>query len=657
MSKIDFAIVHHANQYIITNGYSNREGLDDVIGAQGTRQGYLEIFELHRAYQIPFNLHLSGTLLESILWHRPDFLSHIRDLRQQGLLGLVGSSYGQNIMRFFSYQHNVRQLNEEIMLYSEHMGGKSQDLRIFWPPERLWDTRKLAPVLTDKGLLNGGYEYVLVDDRLYYPTGSGGPSRKDLDIGRKRNFEDFYPCRIVEGKGLTALPISSFLRRNIPPRNKSSLNGVQKIFHWLRAQNSQAECPLIAIYGDDLEKSAGCCGWDERGPAQYETFLRWLVENRWVRPVKLSEWVSEHCDVCRKPLDVGSYFEMSRGFGAGEDYEKWYHDPRWNKYRNYYSWSEDSVADATANGGDPALLEMAWKHLLASAWETAWHTPSSGVHGDSRASNVPSPWSKAIASHSRHSAVIAKAAYKMKTGKAGSYAYLEDIDNDGNEELILGNELLFAVFSPLCGGRMIFLFSFAGNQGKMAMGNPGDDWNWQEELNKNMQTPANHPGALTDRGYEDDRYEAVVTASGGRKAEAVLVNKRKKSPACGLTKTLMLRRGRNEIEVTYKLPQNLSGISVESGFSPDYLHLLRSGRSSLKEYTGLNVRGYSNNGVAVWIRLGNAAKTVFASYGRPREFGHGCAINVRALSSPFKVWIGTKKDRQDKEFILGNNDL
>ncbi len=646
LGKIDFAIVHHANQYIITNGYPNREGLDDVIGSGKPGTGYLEIFEMHRAYGIPFNLHLSGTLLESILWHHPDFLVHLRDLGRQGLLGLVGSSYGQNIMRFFSYQHNFRQLNEEIRLYVEHMGCEPGELKIFWPPERLWDTEQLAPVLTDKGLLNGGYEYVLVDDRLYYPERSGGPTRRDLDQGKKRNFEDFYPCRIVEGKGLTALPISTFLRRNIPPRDKSCLRNVEKILRWLLSHSARAKCPPVAIYGDDLEKSAGCCGWDEKGPAQYEAFLRWLVENPWVRPVRLSEWAAEHCDICMKSLETGSYFEMSRGFGAGEDYEKWYHDPKWNRYRNYYSWSEGRVIDAASKGADPALIETAWKHLLASAWETAWHTPSSGVHGDSRSEEIPSPWSRAIASHSRHSAVIAEAALRMKDRKSKSYVYMADIDNDGHEELIIGNELVLAVFSPRHGGRMINLFFIGGSQGKMVVGNPGDDWNWQEELNKSMETPANHPGALTDIGYADDRYETVVTLSGGGKAEAVFVNSRKSSKAFGLRKMIRLGRGKNEIEVKYQIPQSLTGLSIECGFSPDYLNLLRFGRGPLREYAGLNVRGYSNNGIAVWLRLADPIKTVYDGYTHPRAFGHGHAIKIRVLTSPFTLWIGTGTDEQ-----------
>lgn len=643
MGCIDFAIVHHANQYIITNGYRNREGLDDVLGIRGGHTGYLKILELHQEYKIPFNLHLSGTLFETILWHCPDFLDHLRALREQGLVDFICSSYGQNIMRFFDYRHNFRQLNECIRLYREQLGAEPRELKVFWPPERIWDTKRLAPVLTDGDLLNQGHQYVLIDDRLFYPARHGMPSRRVFDEGLERSCADFYPCRIVQGNGLTALPISSFLRQNIPPRDNGSLERLDELFRWLAEKNSQVECSLIAIYGDDLEKSSGCCGWDEGGPAQYEAFLQWLVRNPWVRPVKLNQWVSTTCVACQKPIEVGSYFEMSRQFGAGEGYEKWYFDPNWKLYRGYYAWTEEKVAEISAKGGDPDLLEMAGKHLLASSWETAWHTPPYGVHGNAASAIEPSPWIKAVTSHSRHAAVIAEAAYWMKHKDGSACACLEDIDNDGQEELILKNERLFAVFSPACGGRLVYLFNVSGAGGKMVIGNPSDDWNWLEELNKYMRVPPNHPGALAEAGYEDDRYEAAVTEHHGDEARAILVNKQENSQAEGLEKSLRLVRGSDEIEVTYQLPGNLADLAIDCGLSPDYAHLLRAGRGLLKEHAAPDSRGFSNNGVSVWVRLEDPARTVFDSEAMPREFGHGCTIRLRPVTAPFTIWIGTEQ--------------
>src|SRR5262245_54948355 len=119
---VPLALVHHANQYLITNGYETRSGLDETVGGVGAAIGYLKILELHRTYAVPLNLHLSGTLLEALAWYRPDVLAVVRDMVATGDIELIGSSYGQNIMRFFRPEHNLRQLDEQLALYRRHLG-------------------------------------------------------------------------------------------------------------------------------------------------------------------------------------------------------------------------------------------------------------------------------------------------------------------------------------------------------------------------------------------------------------------------------------------------------------------------------------------------------------------------------------------------------
>lgn len=634
--QVSIALVHHANQYIITNGYLNREGLDEVIGGPGRSRGYFKILDLHRSYRIPLNLHLSGTLLEAVLWYRPDFLSALRAFQAQGLLELVGSAYGQNIMRFFSEEHNLKQLNEQLRLYRHHL--KARNVKVFWPPERVWDTGRLSSVLTNKSMPNGGYQYVLLDDRLLYPLEAGPRSRQVYDQTQESRPEDFAPHPIRDGHGLTALFIANQLRQNIPPCNAPSLETVSEFLAWLRSAPKQKGDP-IAIYADDLEKSSGVGGWDERGPSWYEVFLQWIGRNRWVHPVKLGDWTSGHDVGEMKRVTLGTFFEMSNHFGAGEDYEKWYFDPKWDRYRSYCAWSEARVKEIAVQRGDPALIELAWKHLLASSWETAWHTPPSGVHGDARSYGEPSPWARATASHSRAAAVIAEAALWIKQRDKVAHAYMSDIDNDGETELILTNNRLFAVLSPSCGARLTYLFTIQGGQGKMVIGNPCDDWNWMEELNKYMEVPANHPGALADIGCVNDRYNVTVEAARGIQAKARLLNVQNESRGNGLEKTMTLAYDRNEIEVTYKLPAALDRLTIECGFSPDYLDLLRSGDKDLTELRERKTWGYANNGVAVWIRVDRPSLAVCDQNGR-REFGHGRAVVLTTSARRFTAWVG-----------------
>ena len=527
--SVCLAIVHHANQYIITNGYASRSGLNE------SADGYLKILKLHQAHEVPFHLHVSGTLLECLMWYRPDVLSILRELLDQGLVELIGSSYGQNIMRFFSHEHNLKQLNEQLALYRDLLNVEPRTVQVFWPPERVWDTRRLAPVLTNSTLLNGGYAYVLVDDRTLYRLDDGNSSRRMFDQRDGLGMRDYTACRIHDGNELIALPISRTLRWNIPPRDETSLERMEQLLDEFDEATESAEA-TIAIYADDMEKTAGIGGWDPRGPAHFDVFLRWMSRNRSFRPVKLRDWAARQRVVKERPIDVGTYLELSDQFGAGDDYENWYFDPQWDIYRSYYADSETKVKQRAAAGANVELIDLAWKQLLVSSWETAWHTPSCGVHGDPLNHGEPSPWIKAVASHGRHAIVIAEAAHWMTHQDGAAHACLVDIDGDGEEELILKNDKLFAVFTPRWGARLVYLFNIEGKDGKMVVGNPCDDWNWQEELNKFMRVPANHPGALTDLDFEDDQYEATPDSVDGVEVSVRLTNVEHASLACGMQK-------------------------------------------------------------------------------------------------------------------------
>lgn len=632
------ALVHHANQYVITNGYANREGLDAVVGGFGSANGYLKILELHKRYQIPLNLHVSGTLLEALLWHRPDVLFALRELRQGGLLELIGSSYGQNIMRFFSDAHNMRQLRELLALYGQHLEVDPRTVMVFWLPERVWDTEKLAKVLSDPWLPNGGYRYVLIDDRLLYPSGNGCPSRSDYDRAEGWHVENFGAYEIFQGRGLIALPIARTLRQTIPP-DADRLDKIHALLGWLSCASLEAGPDLLGVYADDLEKASGVGGWDPRGPGRYEALLQWISATPWVRSVRLTDWARQARLAGVKPIEVGTYVEMSRDFGAGEGYGNWYFAPGWDPYRSYFQLSEAKLDAVTAGRADPVLIELGWKHLLASAWQTAWHTPLSGVHGNPSADGRPSPWIRAIASHSRSAGVIAEAAYWMSHKDKEAHAYAYDIDNDGVEELVLTNDRLFAVLSPKDGGRLVYLFSVHGTAGRMVVGNPCDDWNWLEELNAYMDVPRNHPGALADVGFEHDRYKATVLTANGQRVEAELQNHQCESPGRGLVKRIVLSYGSNALRVSYTLPDRLPGADIEFGLSPDYLSLLRSGRGLLREYTDAGARGWSAGGVTVWIK---PEPGDHLRWTKPyqEEFGHGRSMRLTSTKGGFSLWVG-----------------
>jgi starch synthase len=638
---VPFAIVHHANQFLITEGYENRHGLRATLGSVEDKTGFAWILELHRSLQIPVNLHFSGTLLEAIAWHQPEFLSQIQELHSHGLLELVGSCYGQNIMRFFGYEHNLRQLDEQLRLYQIHLHIDPAEVKVFWPPERVWDTERMAPVLTDPRLPNHGYRHLLVDDRLLLPVDGTRSPRFCYDREPGWRPELFQICPIEHGQGLRALPIAYNLRQNIPPADDKQWQQVLGQLRWLSDMEKLSSRDLIAIYGDDLEKTAGVGSWNQQAIVHYETLLRWLGENGWVQPVRLSE----HCALSRpaepRKIETGTFIELANHFGAGEGYENWFFDSQWSRYRAYFSWTQNRVNELSLLGADEKLIDLAQKHLMVSTWECAWHTPREGAFGDPDSNGHPSPWIKAVASHSRHAAVMAEAAFWMRHRDGNAHAYLEDVDGDGDQELVLKNDKLMAVLSPRWGGRLVALFSVDGRYGSMVIGNPSDDWNWCEELNRYMEVPANHPGALTDVGFEHDAYEAQVLIAEGPKVLALLHNRQSQSRACDLRKELSLVNGENALVVEYTLPPSLPSLMLEFGFSPDYLNLLRHGRPLLRESVNNGTRACSANGTSVWVKSDGASQISW-SQSSDRQLGHVVVNRMAVAANKLKIQIGVQ---------------
>ena len=641
--SVALAIVHHANQNIISDGYTNRPGIQWVVGSASAKRGLAYILELHRTYKIPANIHLSGTQLEALAWYQPQCLTLLKKMYHEDLVEIVGSAYGQNIMRFFQHGYNVNQLNEELDLFQTHLGVEPRHIKSFWPPERVWDTPLMAPAIRDSTLRNGGFDYVFIDDRLLLPVSGDHAPRHLYDRNPVWDQQLFHAYHILGGHGLIALPIAANLRRCIPPRAPEQQRSVENQLRWLLSLDSPSlRADFLAIYADDMEKPAAI-GWDPSGPSQFERFLRWLSQANWVNPVKVSDWAATARIGETKNIEGGTYMELAVQFDAGELYEKWHSDSRWDPYRDYFAWAESRCHHLSSLGADPGLMELAEKHLLASSWETAWHTPTQGAHGNIESDGGPSGSSRAVASHSRHAAMIAEAAYWQTHKDDKSHCSRWDIDNDGEQELVFQNRELFAVVSPKGGGRLVALFSVADSNGSMVIGNPCDDWNFKEELNDYMDSPPNHPGALADVGFEHDSYEVEIVDGNGDGVRALLVNHQSTSPAFGLVKEISLSSyGDYTMRVEYRLPENLSGLDVEFGLSPDYLQLLRKGCSILTPHERNGARGWGTDSVAVWVKPAHCIVCRWAKPYQP-EFGHGRALRLSVKGKYFQISIGIER--------------
>lgn len=654
-TPVRLALVQHANQLLITDGYNNREGISELLDA------FAGVFALHLRYRIPLNLHMAGTLLEAIAWHRPVFFEWVRALWSEGLLELVGSAHTQNILPLFGEEHNRRQLEEHLRAYHRLLGVESAAVRVFWVPERVWDTRRLAPLLRSPSLPNGGYRAVLIDDRLAYPPGDGGVGDERARFDRRlppplgrtdgAGMDDPFaaddaatddpsasddahrrPFRIEGGAGLVALPISTVLRYAVPPAGD---------VHWdaLRRElrgTARAGRDALAIFADDLERTAGVGpwttgGWRPESLDPYRRLLEWLARARSVRPVLLSSWLASHPVRARRRVEPGTYVELANHRKAGETYAAWWDNPEWRPYRKLLRRAEALLRRAPP-GPPGGLGELAWRQLMAASAETAWH--EIGDDGELH----PAPWVRATAAHARCVFVIAAAARWLEARDGRAHVERCDVDQDGRDEVVLRNDRLLAVLTPDYGGRLVYLFDLAPPGGRLVVGNPADDWNWQEEANRFMEAPRNHPGAFADVGRENEPYEIDRLACDGRAAEVRLV-RRGEVGLAGAVKTFRLDADDDALEAHYLLPESAGALRIEFCLSPDYLSLLRRGRAGLRALRGEEMRGWRRGATAAWVRIPRGEPVVWDAPRQP-ECGHGLMLCVAAYRPEFRLRLG-----------------
>jgi hypothetical protein len=210
-----------------------------------------------------------------------------------------------------------------------------------------------------------------------------------------------------------------------------------------------------------------------------------------------------------------------------------------------------------------------------------------------------------------------------------AHAQAIDVDNDGEAEIVLRNQNLYVVITARWGGRVVAMYGVSGERGTMLVGNPCDDWNWMEQLNRYMDVPRNHPGCFADVGLEHEEYKAEVVLADGECVQVRLTSE------CGLVKEFELLAASPAMRVRYTMPESMTGIETEFALSPDYMRLLRSGSDCLSTFERRNVRGCKTGEVSVWVK----PETRRVDWRTPYHESCGHACMIRAGSEARSFWI------------------
>ena len=347
----------------------------------------IESLESHDGFRTGF--HISGTLLEWLESHHPEYLKKVSALCRNSQMELLTSGRYEPILPIFRRSDII----EQISRYSDHLesltGVRPQGL---WLSERVWEPQ--LPSL----LCESGVSYAVVDDYHLQKAGLEG-----LDL--------FHPC-VTEDAGNTVRLLGSNreLRYRIP---FAPVEDVMKELE--RLNNNGAD---LVFYGDDGEKFGVWPGTNELCYAQgwLESFLSAIDSASWL-DVVLPSSAAEVNPSGPVYIPTASYAEMG----------EWISDGFWRNFLSVYPESKElhgrilEAENTVRRSGSEIALHHFWRSQCNCSF---WHGVFGGIY-------LP---------HLRE-AVWKELHMAEREALRGMdrYPYIRnvDIDADGNEETIV----------------------------------------------------------------------------------------------------------------------------------------------------------------------------------------------------------------------------
>jgi hypothetical protein len=275
---IRFLFVLHDHQPI---------GNFDGVCEQSYQDSYLPFLDLFESYtDLKFALHTSGSLIEWLETHHPEYLDRLAALATAGRVEIIGGAFYEPILPMIPPRDRVGQIRS----YREYLQRRfGVPIRGAWIAERVWEQGLTAD------LAAAGVEYIILDDSHFKSAGLG----EDQLWG--------YYLTEANGRLLRVFPGSERLRYTIP------FAATNESIDYMRGL-AERQPNAIAVFADDGEKFGS---WpDTKKPVYEDGWLRQFFDlvrsNRdWLHMTTPSETIEQVAPLGKIYIPEGSYREMN----------------------------------------------------------------------------------------------------------------------------------------------------------------------------------------------------------------------------------------------------------------------------------------------------------------------------------------------------------
>jgi len=593
----------HENQAVRPGDFIQNK-INDGEGA-----GYFRALDAHEAYGQPLALHVTPTLASAVQWAAADpaagkpwrdgpaFNDRIGRMAADGQVELLGSAFADHAMPYFPREFH--ESNER--LARDFLGdiyGTAPSDTVFWTPERLADDEVLAEVA------NLGYDYTFVDQmrhifKWFGRTEALGESGfRVQEINGTRAFvihETASEFRFRNTDGGLALPLRNLLSRKA---------------------RSGTQDQVVVLFSDWSDFG------DPANAAAYDRNIAWLASRPWVQLTTPGAIARGEVDLSRPPDGEGdAWGAVDRGDGLDlplvaqnfidhatqQNYDNWYFGSQYEQGlepttfdirpgqplpRKFGRVGEDGAADAAWNAFQNVNLlqdrqrDNAASVLHGASFQTAFHqstnndlrTFSTGdyINPDRDGGQQLADFAARAQSQARFAALYERAAQwadNVATYDAPA-AESADVDLDGEDEHLLFNDRVFAIFEAL-GGRLKAAWARDIESGEIYQ-TAGNFLAFSGSSTEAVDGAFRAFG-FTDEGRANDVYSVAPASEGAGWTFT--------SPDGRIRKTMTLAPRSSRLEAAYDVDGEAGEITTRFGLSPHLGDLFRHGQRRLSSLT------------------------------------------------------------------------
>ena len=617
--------------------------------------GYSRLLETHEAYNAPLTLHITPTLASALQWAKnpnagpwpnndgPSFNRVVKALVGAGKISLVGSTFADHVPKYFLPEFNLanKQVAEKFLdtIYGDNQPAASRS--IFWPAERVLDDETLTMI---QGM---GYGYTFADQMRHFVKWFG-----------RSNALSTSGYRLNEVNGLKIFPIhdvaSDYLNSTL---DEGTPLPVRQLLS--RRSRSGTQDQVVVLWRDFDEFSSNAKA------TSYDANVRWLASRPWVRLVTAGQIAAGQVQYPRQDNGqlVGTWGTVDQGTGRDlrqtakdwvdwatrENYDNWFNQLKTQTFTADSAFGRvgvDGHANAAWNAAKTAtsghLQDVARAVIGGGMFQTAFYLPNAGQANDlgkfstgdyispaSLENQSLAPFARNTQGQTRFAKVYERVQIWNTTAHASTHeAVQEDVDLDGQNEYLLFNSRVFAVFEKK-GGRMTAAWLRDGT---------GKIWQVAGNFASYGNTDTEDEGLSNETAYRTSGFkdwyaltgstgssagvnaDYSVTAATGAKGWTFSID--------GMSKTIVLTSAtQGELAASYTL-SGPSKLFVRFGLSPNLLDLMLRGHEGLttevvEAGTRASVANTSGSEVVrAWVeapQINNAAVDTVATTTVPRR--------------------------------------